>query len=127
MYKKNIVIGIVIWSILLIVLPYLLIGSFNPIQIFYSNVSMLAKILIAVMLLFFALALIQLLVLYSSIGEQICPICNKKLMDYVPVYGKPKTCWTCLHSGRKTQYHEKCYKAALKCPVCENENPWSHI
>lgn len=124
MLKKNLFGAIVIWSVLVVVLSYLLTGSFNPLQVFYLESSVLAKIVIGVLLFFLAVSGLQLLLVLSPMGEKKCPICNKPLMEFVPVYGKPKVCWTCLRSGRKTNYHEKCYKAKGKCPVCEEREPW---
>jgi len=124
MNKKNLFFSIIIWSVLVVVLSYLLTGSFNPTRVFYSESSVLAKVVIGVMLLFLAGSVLGLLLVLSPMGETKCPICNKPLMEFVPVYGKPKVCWTCLRSGTKTQYHEKCYKAKGKCPICEEREPW---
>ncbi|MBF0464215.1 MAG: hypothetical protein HQK88_17045 [Nitrospirae bacterium] len=121
--KKAYFIYFIVWGILIVVLSHLLAGSFNPIKVFHSQ-NVLAKIVIGFMFFPWAGTLIQLFIMSTSYADLICPVCEKNLVKFVPVYGRAKTCFGCLKAGRNTQYHDKCFKAKGRCPICEQENPW---
>lgn len=127
MTRRMIIQGMILWGVMTTILSYVLVGSFNPVTVFSSDTSLPGKIIVGVMLLMSAGLLLQLLVVSSSMGQKICPICNKNLVKFIPVYGNPKNCWTCLRSTRTTTYHEKCFRAVGKCPVCEKDDLWSPL
>ncbi|QWR76307.1 hypothetical protein [Candidatus Magnetomonas plexicatena] len=116
--------GFILWAVLIEILSHILVDSINPIKIFYLSNNLLAKIAIGVMMFFGGMSIIQFLALSTSYADRICPICEKNLVKFIPVYGKAKICFACFKAGRDTQYHDKCFKAKGNCPICEQENPW---
>jgi len=50
------------------------------------------------------------------IPDRECPICNKDLKAFIPVFGQPVVCNDCV-----TWFHKNCRAAKPRCPICYPE------
>ena len=65
------------------------------------------------------LGFLYLLVMKTLIPDKGCPICNKDLKTFIPVFGKPVICPKC-----RTWFHKNCLMAKNnRCPICYPETP----
>ena len=106
--------GIVSSIILLIILNLITASSILPWKIL-SHENIWIRILgwyffIQLGLLFLAFFALKV------IPDQDCPICNKDLKAFSPVFGPPMSCPNC-----GTWFHKNCRAAKPRCPICYPE------
>lgn len=106
--------GLIGTIILLVILSVITTGSPLPWKIL-SHESIWIKILGWYFVAQIVLLLLGLLAL-KAIPDKDCPICNRNLKAFIPVYGQPIACPYC-----GTWFHKNCRLTKQQCPVCYPE------
>lgn len=117
MTPKRILYGILSSIILLEILSITTVGSPWPWAIlFYESLGL--KILGWYLVIQSCLGLIFLPIMKLLWGGRKCPICNKDLETFIPVFGKPVFCYRC-----RTWFHKNCFMSKKnRCPICYPES-----
>jgi|SRR3990170_9168792 len=65
----------------------------------------------------FGFTFLALLQMKYLIPDKECPICNKDVKTFIPVYGLPTICHRC-----RTIFHKNCFiSKGKRCPICHPE------
>ncbi len=113
MTPKRIWYSILSSLILLEILSLATMNSWNPLAVL-SHQSLILRILGWYLIVQSGLAFLGMLQMMYVIGDKPCPICNKSLAVFIPVYGNPVMCKRC-----RTWFHKNCLMAKKdRCPIC---------